>query len=137
MGHSVGGRRCLSLFPTMVPAVPAPRTTRVLMVVVMLRRYPHGYQERCEPPDRTTVRCETKACLTVDFADIAVSRRSGALEPPTEEPRDEREEHVGHPRRRQQCRHEDAQDDRPVAAERRQEVGQREARREEGDPDDA
>ena len=34
------------------------------MVVVMLRRYPRGYQERCEPPDKGAVTCETKACLT-------------------------------------------------------------------------
>src|SRR6478609_4198608 len=64
MRHSLVGRRCLSLFATMVPAVPAPSTTWDLMVVVMLRRYPHGYLRRCERRDTSAVTCETKACLT-------------------------------------------------------------------------
>src|SRR6478752_10351107 len=114
MRHSVVGRRCLSLFTTMVPAVPAPRTTRDLMVVVMLRRYPHGYPDRCEPRDNGAVMCETKACLTRDFVDDGVSPRrpvasrpSVGLEPPTEEPGHERQEDVRHPRRREQGRDED------------------------------
>src|SRR6478735_8832326 len=75
MRHSVVGRRCLSLFTTMVPAVPAPRTTRDLMVVVMLRKYPHGYPQRCEPRDIEAVTCETKACLTRDFVDDGLACR--------------------------------------------------------------
>src|SRR6478672_7593296 len=61
MRHSLAGRRCLSLLTTMVPAVPAPRTTRDFVVVVMLRRYPYGYPRRCEPADTQGVTSQTRA----------------------------------------------------------------------------
>src|SRR4051794_4316685 len=89
MRHSLVGRRCLSLFTTMVPAVPAPRTTRLFVEVVMLRRYPRGYVGRCERRDTAPVTPETKACLTRAFMDAR--RESASLEPPA---RDEAVEHV-------------------------------------------
>src|SRR6478672_7865931 len=137
MRHSLVGRRCLSLFTTMVPAVPAPRTTSDLMVVVMSRRYPGGYAAGCEPADSAAVTSQTEGLPHKRIRTRPGPGLSGGLEPPTEEPGHERKQDVGHPRRRDEGCHEDADGGRPVPAEGREQVGQRQARREERDPDDA